>query len=427
MSKKVAVVCATHRDRRELSFERVQGSKSIIFHDVDADLLDHVISQGHAIPENLTAEALYNQVMDLCNTHKIDGVLATDDYPGCLLASHVAHHLGLPAPHVLSVLQCQHKYHARKAQQNIVPHAATGYRLIDPEQDLDQLCLSVSFPLFVKPVKSYFSLYAQSVNDIQELKDLVKRKIPFSFEHFNWFARQHGLEHVPLHHFLAEDHLYGEQCTLEGHSFKGKVTIHGIVDSLMFPGTLSFREFTYPSRLPISVQDAMAEIASAVMSHIGFDNGIFNIEFMFDPTTKKIAIIEINPRMASQFADIFEKVDGTNTYSVLLALATGEEPVYTRKRGSFSCATSYVLRTFQNQRIIAMPTDEDVQQIVSCMSDVRIELFGQQGKTLADQLQDGQSYRYGLINAGAGSRKELEEKIETCKALLPFHFEPVHH
>ena len=59
------------------------------------------------------------------------------------------------------------------------------------------------------------------------------------------------------------------------------------------------------------------------MSGLGFDNCMFNIEMMYDAREDRIAIIEINPRMASQFADLYEKVDGTNAYEVLLDLGMG--------------------------------------------------------------------------------------------------------
>ena len=67
----------------------------------------------------------------------------------------------------------------------------------------------------------------------------------------------------------------------------------------------------------------MADIAKRLMSGLGFDNGMFNVEMMYDARDDRIAIIEINPRMASQFADLYEKVDGTNAYEVLLDLGIG--------------------------------------------------------------------------------------------------------
>ncbi len=39
-------------------------------------------------------------------------------------------------------------------------------------------------------------------------------------------------------------------------------SIMGVVDSIMFPGTLAFSRFDYPSALPEGVQARMAEIAA---------------------------------------------------------------------------------------------------------------------------------------------------------------------
>ena len=98
----------------------------------------------------------------------------------------------------------------------------------------------------------------------------------------------------------------------------------GVVDSIMFPNTIAFQRFEYPSSVPAPVQDRMADLARKVMPAFGFDNGQFNIELIYNPEANTVHIVEINPRMSSQFADLFEKVDGTNSYSVLLDLAFGK-------------------------------------------------------------------------------------------------------
>ena len=48
----------------------------------------------------------------------------------------------------------------------------------------------------------------------------------------------------------------------------------------------------------------MSDIAATLMPGLGFDNGLFNIEMMYDPSSGAISVIDINPRMASQFADL---------------------------------------------------------------------------------------------------------------------------
>jgi biotin carboxylase len=110
----------------------------------------------------------------------------------------------------------------------------------------------------------------------------------------------------------------------------------------------TLRALDYPSALPEDVQRRMADIAATVMPGLGFDNGLFNIEMMYDPESDVISIIEINPRMASQFADLYEKVDGTNSYAVLLDIALGRAPQFTRRQGRYAFASSIVLRSFED-------------------------------------------------------------------------------
>ena len=145
----------------------------------------------------------------------------------------------------------------------------------------------------------------------------------------------------------------------------------------MFPGTLAFSRFDYPSHLPDSVQARMGEIATTTMRGLGFDNGIFNIEMMYDVEDDRISIIEINPRMASQFADLYEKVDGTNSFAVLLDIAQGETPRFTRRQGRYAFAASCVLRSFEDYLVAAVPSAADIEQ-------PRADLSGYQGRAARD-------------------------------------------
>ena len=131
----------------------------------------------------------------------------------------------------------------------------------------------------------------------------------------------------------------------------------------MFPNTLSFQRFEYPSALASEVQDRMAAVARAVISGIGFDHGLFNVEMMYDAAKDSIRIIEINPRMASQFADLYEKVDGTNTYQVLVDLALGVAPTLKRRQGKYRFAASCVMRTFENAFVARVPDAREIAQV----------------------------------------------------------------
>jgi biotin carboxylase len=221
---------------------------------------------------------------------------------------------------------------------------------------------------------------------------------------------------------LAESLLEGVQVSLEGYAFRGQVHTLGILDAEMFPGTISFERFVYPSRLPAPVQARMSQFAQDFIGGIGYDNALFNMELMYNPANGDIHIIEVNPKIASQFPDLFEKVDGTSSYLPLLQVALGVEPTFKRRQGSFKLAASCVLRDFTDRRVLRVPTTEQIAELTRKVPDARIEISVSEGQLLSEIMQDGKSFRYGLINIGANSEAELSAKFELCKSSLQFQF-----
>ena len=63
---------------------------------------------------------------------------------------------------------------------------------------------------------------------------------------------------IGTNRLIAEGLLKGEQVTVEGYVQGGVATIFGVVDSIMFPGTLAFSRFDYPSHLPEACRRAWA-------------------------------------------------------------------------------------------------------------------------------------------------------------------------
>src|SRR5438128_819200 len=156
----------------------------------------------------------------------------------------------------------------------------------------------------------------------------------------------------------------------------------------------------------------MATIAKQVIPDIGFDHGLFNIEFMYDAARDAVKIIEINPRMSSQFADLFEKVDGVNTYHILLDLALGRRPRVRKRGGCYAVAASCVMRTFANKKVVKLPDKHEIESILRLWPDVRLEILATEGKKLSEELQDSQSYRYGLMNVGGRDRSHALDVFE---------------
>ena len=89
---------------------------------------------------------------------------------------------------------------------------------------------------------------------------------------------------------------------MNGFAREGEVTMLGVVDSIMYPGTDQFQRFQYPSALPRRVAVGAPRPWRAGRSpRSGFTHGMFNVELRLCAATGHAKVIEINPRAAGQF------------------------------------------------------------------------------------------------------------------------------
>ena len=424
--KTILVVCPTPRDKRELDISGITTEHRVLFYEYNDQALEKVVCNGVGwLSYVFNPAVLLESIIEYAQQHTVDAIVYSEDYPGSILGAITAQTIGVIGPDPRSVVGHQHKYYSRLWQQQHVPEATPSFCLIDP-MDAQSREQQMALPIFLKPVKSFFSMLANEIQTQTELAYWVEHaQFPTAFlEPFNWFLK-HSAFDLPSHYLIAEELLRGEQCTVEGFVRNGEVVILGVTDSIMFPGTISFKRFEYPSCLPQSVRDRMASIATTLMKQTGFDNGFFNIEFMYNPDTDQLAIIEVNPRAVSQFADLYEKVDGINSYQYLVQLALGQKPVPVQRQGQHNLAGSCVLRTFENKRVCKAPGPKELELLYAEFPDARVQTFVKEGELLSDAFQDGKSYRYGLVHLGARDSQELQEKFERCKEILGFEFDPI--
>lgn len=425
--KKILVICPTRREYEALPHLAETLACQIVFEEFGGDYFDNPLAESDSA--GARELDIHSLIEDLVNRYRdagLAGITSAVGYPGMSVSSIVAKRLGLPGPDINCVLLCEHKYYSRIAQRALVPEATPAFQLLDPNA-LDSAIESNEFPLFVKPVKANFSINANRVSTPDEMRETLRScSLPERFiKPLNDLLKTYTDFECDASHLLAESLLEGVQVSLEGYVFRGKIEIMGIVDAVMYPDTISFERFVYPSRLSRSVQHRMARIAETFIRGIGYDNALFNVELMYNPATDLISIIEVNPKIASQFTDLFEKVDGTNSYGPLLQIAAGEEPFFLRGQGQFKLAASCVLRTFENKRVLSVPSLRQLGHLHDRFPDARVEICASPGRLLSDEMQDGKSYRYGLINIGADSEEDLAAKLEVCRSLLDFQFAPV--
>jgi len=356
----------------------------------------------------------------------LHGLFSSSDYPGAPLCAALAQQLGLPGAPPAAVLGAANKFHARTVQRQVAKVATPAFALVDPEQPPAEL--PFPGPVFVKPNKGVFSKHARIVRDIAELHAFLRA--PALLQHRQRYLRMfcelqaHYAPHLPpADHVLVEELLAGQLLTVEGFVADGAVQILGVVDAALDPGSGSFARFDYPSALPLPLQARIAEVAAAVALGLGLQSTFFNIEMFADAESGRIAIVEVNPRMCGQFADLYEKVDGVNSYLLALHVAAGERPAVARRGGRFAAAASVPLRVFAPVRVQRAPTAEQVAAVEQAFPGLLAWNECQNGEELWDFAnEDGHSIRYGVLNAGGRDRSEAGAIAARAADLLGYEF-----
>ena len=362
-------------------------------------------------------------------------VVSNHEQFGALAAALLAERMGWPGTPVNAVLACQHKHYARQVLQDVCPEANCGFGLMTSrygEPVPESLPNGLSYPAFVKPIKAAFSVLARTVNDRRALHDHTRFGawelwvIKHLVEPFERIAKARMPQMGSSHRLLLEEPITGDQYNMDGYVLNGQVRQIGMVDAVHYPGTQSFMRFDYPSQLEASVQDRALEVARLFLAKVGFTHGLFNMEFFHDPESGKLTVIEFNPRLASQFSDLYARVDGINLHQYALELGFGRDPaLLPRSAVVAGAASSFVYRSFNPDATVNMPTDSQRAALTQAFPDSQLFSFP---KTRDQVMRDFKwlgSYRYGILHLGADDPTALKLCCERASKLLgwpaPYH------
>jgi hypothetical protein len=387
----VLVVCPQERDLREIRAAGLDRSFRVRYAGADLDAADDPFD-----PASFVAR---------CAAEPVEGVVGSKDR-SALLASLVAERRGLPGPRPQALLACQHKPTSRLLQREAAPEAVPEFALLDGWQGRPPF----PFPFFVKPVVGRLSENARRVDHPAQLAVLREDGYP---QRYAAIARLAGLDPRQARGFLAEELLEGEEVTVEGYCHRGRVTIVGITDSVKYPGTSSFQRFEYPSRLSPERQAELAELAERVVPALGFDQGFFNVE-LFVPARGPARLIEVNGRIASQFAPLVRALHGRSTYEALFRLACGDDPRW-RPGPPEGAAVSYCLRVFRDAFVERVPEPEE-----------GLEILVRPGRLLSEQgVNDAHSFRLAIFHEVGETREEAVARCRARARSLRFELRPV--
>jgi hypothetical protein len=359
----------------------------------------------------------------------IEAVVTSDEQFGPFLAAMVAERLGLPHSPLQAVLTLQHKYYARLAFERVAPEANARVALLRRAFGGDGRPTDVAmpFPFYVKPAKAAYSVLARRVDRFEDLHGHTR---------FGWFERaiierlvrpfadvmraRSELTEDPFS-MVCEEILPGPQVTVNGFVREGEVTIMGTVDSVMYPGTDQFQRFQYPSTLPAESLRDVEEVAARLVKGVGYTHGMFNAEMRIDPVDGRARVIEINPRAAGQFYDLFERVDGYSPFDVMMDLHAGREPRVRRDEGRDRHAASFVLRDLGGAGLSRWPSRTELRRLQERNPDVRAMVYPKRGADLERELKWLGSYRYAVFNLGAPTMDGLFERYRHLWDEVTFH------
>tara|TARA_Y100001958_G_C21230325_1_gene556006 strand:+ start:856 stop:2193 length:1338 start_codon:yes stop_codon:yes gene_type:complete len=356
--------------------------------------------------------------------NKAKAIVSNHEQFGALCAAMIAEKMNWPGTPVKAILACQNKLYARQILKAVAPQANVEFQKLSARYQ-EKINEKIEFPLFAKPVKAAFSVLAKRIDTY----DTLEKHINFSkselwiIKHlvnpFEKIFQRYFPNSESTHSLILEELIEGDHLCLNGYFYKNEMESIGVVDSIMYPNTNAFMRFEYPSCLP---QERMWEaegIAKLFLNKIGFSHGMFNMEFIIEKRTKALKVIEFNPRMASQFADLFERVDGIKMHSMALALAHGLNPKKISKvKPSSCCAASFVFRMFKENNLNELFLRKNLKSCLEKFPDILLFNFPKTNKQVKRDLKWIGSYRYGVIHLGGKDHSDLKCKCKNASHIL---------
>ncbi len=363
----------------------------------------------------------------------VDAICGYMDFPVSTMLPLICREFGTRSPSLESLLKCEHKYWSRVEQEKVIPDHIPDFAAFDPFDDEALSKIDLSYPFWIKPIKSTGSFLGFRINakeDFDAAIPLIREQINLISDPFNFILDQVQLPaeiaEVDGGYCMAEGIIEGRLCTQEGYSQSGRVETMGIVDSIRYENGVSFFRYEYPSTLPYKIQERMQRITDQIIPAMGFDDSAFNIEYYWNREKDKIWLLEINTRVSQSHSDVFQKVDGASNQAVTVDVALGRDPDFPSQRGEFPRAAKFFWRLFEDGVVRKAPSQEEIERVEKEVPGTVVRPQVTPGMRLSELLeQDSYSYAICHLFIGGEDQKELLDKYIRCQELLTFEVEPL--
>ncbi|MDN5704279.1 MAG: ATP-grasp domain-containing protein [Yaniella sp.] len=353
----------------------------------------------------------------------IDAIVGYWDFPVSVMVPILCQRYGLPTKPLEGVVKCEHKYWSRLEQQKVIDEYP-GFDLIDIHDPSARLPRHMTYPAWLKPIKSFSSEGAHQVKDEKELQEALaeEREAPERIGGaFDYVLEKLDLPEevaeIPGGAYMVEEAAGGQQYTLEGYSWGDQIEIIGLVDSFNYENVPSFLKYQYPSTLPEPVQQHIHDVSRRVISAVGLTDSTFNIEYFWDASAERLRLLEINSRHSQSHAQMFHWVDGQPNHAVMLDLALGREPRMPSRQGNHAIAAKWMLRHFQDGVVRKVPTADTIRAIEQRYDNVSIdiEVAVEEGARLSDaDTEDSYSFTLAEIFIAGDTEQQLGDIYDAC-------------
>jgi len=415
--KKILFLCdASDVDVIEQSFRNQDTYKLTI------ETIEKILSFG-------ITEYLFQTIERINHNPDIyDGVVGVHD-SSAVFAAIIAQETGKLFAPVSSIIHSQNKYLCRRTQKAVTPDCAADYCLA-----LDYLRQPsrMETPFFIKPVRSNISFGTHKIDSPEQMEYYIGHESmdialfnQYYLDALGFHSKYHdALNIATCNSFLCEEFISGNQVTMDGYICRGEVFFFGITKAEFYPRTNSFSHHEFPYRFSAKLEKAIKENLSILIPALGINNSFFNVELRADEENDTFKVIEVNSRIAFQFAKTIESVTGFDPLKMLCDIAVGVKPEQTadlEKR--FEYCYNFELHAFSDARILHTPTQIAYDEVMMKYPEVRVRNLIHENASLSDFKHNPESYRYCIIDVPGNSREEIMMKYENVVAMLGYRFE----
>jgi len=361
------------------------------------------------------------------NPDLYDGIVGTHD-SSAIIAAIIAQETGKRFASVEAIINCQNKYLCRRIQKEVVPEHSPGYAIaLDYLRNPSRL----ETPFFIKPARSNISFGTHKIERPEELETYITRE-SIDIARYNQYYLD-ALSRKPSYHnamniatcnsFLCEGLINGTQVTVDGYIYDGDIAFFGITKANYYPGTNSFFYHSFPHEFPPELNEKIHDALVRMIPALGIDNSFFNVELRADEANHTFKIVEVNSRIAFQFAKTIEAVRGFDPLRMLCDVAVDKKPDLTPKRNRlFQYCYNFELHHFTDARILQTPIQTAYDEIRLKYPEVYVRNLIYENLNLSDFKHNPESFRYAVVDVPGDSHEKIMEKYEAVVSLLGYKF-----